>query len=118
VIKGKKPFYKHALGAAYLGDSLKLMKSIPKNSVNLILTSPPFALTSKKEYGNEVADDYVQWFLKFSAEFKRILKLDGSFVVDLGGSYQKGAPIRNIYQFELLVKLVREQGYTPSHYDT
>ena len=49
------PYYQTDSGQAYLGDSLKLMKLIPDNSVNLVLTSPPFALTRQKEYGNKLA---------------------------------------------------------------
>jgi hypothetical protein len=49
------PYYQTKCGAAYLGDSLELLKSIPDKSINLILTSPPFALTRKKEYGNKSA---------------------------------------------------------------
>jgi site-specific DNA-methyltransferase (cytosine-N4-specific) len=108
VIKKLKPYYSIGNGAAYLGNSLELMSLIPDNSINLIITSPPFALTSKKEYGNKDVDDYIDWFLKFAREFRRILTEDGSFVLDLGGSYQKGAPVRNIYQFELLIRLVKE----------
>ncbi len=105
------PFYRTSLGSAYLGDSLKLMEKLPDNSINLVLTSPPFALTSKKEYGNETEDKYVEWFLHFSKEFKRILTDDGSFVVDLGGAYLPGNPVRSLYQYELLIKLCREQGF-------
>ncbi|MGI8669653.1 MAG: DNA methyltransferase, partial [Aridibacter sp.] len=108
--KSQQPFYNQEYGSAYLGDSLFLMKDIPDNSVNLILTSPPFALTSKKEYGNEASEDYVEWFMDFAKHFKRILTEDGSFVVDLGGAYLPGHPIRSIYQFELLIKLVKELG--------
>jgi site-specific DNA-methyltransferase (cytosine-N4-specific) len=50
-----KSYYTQNHGAIYLGDSLELIKSIENNSINLILTSPPFALTRKKEYGNETA---------------------------------------------------------------
>ena len=46
----EKAYYKTDLGAAYLGDSLKLMKKIPDSSIDLILTSPPFALTRQKEF--------------------------------------------------------------------
>ncbi len=105
------PYYQTKYGAAYLGDSLELLKSIPEKSINLILTSPPFALTRKKEYGNKSAEEYVEWFLGFAKEFKRILKDDGSFVLDLGGAYLPGYPVRAIYQFELLVRLCKELGF-------
>lgn len=103
-----EPYYKKNYGAAYLGDSLELMKYIDDESVNLIVTSPPFALTNPKEYGNKIEDEYVNWFMEFAKQFKRILTKDGSFVVDLGGTYLPGHPIRSIYQYELLIRLVRE----------
>ena len=105
------PFYQAQYGAAYLGDSSELLKHIPDKSINLVLTSPPFALTRKKEYGNKSAEEYVEWFLGFAKEFKRILKDDGSFVLDLGGAYLPGFPVRAIYQFELLVRLCKELGF-------
>jgi len=105
------PYYQTTYGAAYLGDSLDLLQHIENKSINLIVTSPPFALTRKKEYGNKSADEYVKWFLKFAREFKRILKDDGSFVLDLGGAYLPGYPVRSIYQFELLVRLCKELGF-------
>ncbi|WP_341527368.1 site-specific DNA-methyltransferase [Nostoc sp. UHCC 0302] len=105
------PYYIHHSGAAYLGDSLELIKFIDDNSINLILTSPPFALTRKKEYGNESAEKYIEWFLPFAYEFKRVLANNGSFVLDLGGAYLPGHPVRSIYQYELLVKLCREVGF-------
>lgn len=106
-----QPYYTQTYGAAYLGDTLELIKNLNDCSVNLILTSPPFALTRKKEYGNESAETYVNWFLPFANEFKRVLTADGSFVVDLGGAYLPGNPVRSIYQYELLVRLCREVGF-------
>lgn len=111
LLKYNKPFYRTSLGSAHLGDSLELMKYLPDNSVNLVVTSPPFALTSKKEYGNEDEEKYVDWFLTFSKEFKRIITEDGSFVVDLGSAYLSGKPVKSIYQYELLIRLCKEQGY-------
>ncbi|BAZ50801.1 DNA methylase N-4/N-6 [Nostoc sp. NIES-4103] len=105
------PYYTQTNGAVYLGDSLELIKFIDDNSINLILTSPPFALTRKKEYGNETAEKYIEWFLPFAYEFKRVLKTDGSLVIDLGGAYLPGIPVRSIYQYELLVKLCKEVGF-------
>ncbi len=105
------PSYTQQNGAAYLGDSLKLIKFIDDNSINLIITSPPFALTRKKEYGNETAEKYIEWFLPFAHEFKRVLADNGSFVLDLGGAYLPGNPVRSIYQYELLVRLCKEVGF-------
>jgi len=104
-------YYQTEYGAAYLGDSLESLGHIPDKSINLILTSPPFALTRKKEYGNKNADEYIEWFLDFAKHFKRILKDDGSFVLDLGGAYLPGYPVRAIYQFELLIRLCKELGF-------
>lgn len=105
------PSYTQQNGVAYLGDSLKLIKFIDDNSINLIITSPPFALTRKKEYGNETAEKYIEWFLPFASEFKRVLADNGSFVIDLGGAYLPGNPVRSIYQYELLVRLCKEVGF-------
>lgn len=106
-----KPLYETDFGQAYLGDSLELMKQFSDSSVNLILTSPPFALTRQKEYGNKLEQEYIDWFLQFSKEFFRLLKDDGSLVIDLGGAYLPGHPVRSIYQYELLVRLCREQNF-------
>lgn len=105
------PYYTQLNGAIYLGDSQELIKFIADNSINLILTSPPFALTRKKEYGNESAEKYIEWFLPFAYEFKRVLADDGSFILDLGGAYLPGNPVRSIYQYELLVRLCKEVGF-------
>ena len=107
----REPFYSRASGSAYLGDSRQLIATVPDDSVNLILTSPPFALTRKKEYGNKNADEYLDWFLGFAPDFKRVLTKDGSLVIDLGGAYLPGHPIRSIYQFDLLVQLCKEHGF-------
>lgn len=106
-----KPFDDRARGASYLGNSLELLECVPDNSVNLVLTSPPFALTRKKHYGNESSSEYVDWFLPFAEKIKQKITPDGSFVVDLGGAYLPGAPVRSIYQYELLVRLCKELGF-------
>ncbi len=106
-----EPYFSTRKGAAYLGDTLKLVKYIPSDSVDLIVTSPPFALTRKKEYGNVEEDKYVDWFLGFAKHFKRILKDTGSLVIDLGGAYIPGAPVRSIYQYELLVRICKELNF-------
>ncbi len=86
---------------------LNLKKAIAPGSVDLIMTSPPFALTRKKDYGNETADRYVDWFLTFVEPFKRALKDTGSMVVDIGGAYLPGRPQRSTYHFQLVVELAK-----------
>lgn len=120
--KKHKPFYERNYGVAHLGDSLDLLKLLPDNSINLIVTSPPFALTSKKEYGNKASEDYVEWFMDFGKEFYRVLTDDGSFVLDLGGAYLPGHPIRSLYQYELLIRLCKDLNFFLAqeffHYDS
>lgn len=106
-----KPYFTTEYGKAFLGDSAELMKEIPDGSINLVVTSPPFALTRKKAYGNKEDHEYVEWFMPFAKEIKRVLKEDGSFVLDLGGTYRKGSPTRSLYQYELLIKLCNEGGF-------
>lgn len=104
------PLYETPLGKAYVADSLEFMRSMPPDSVNLVMTSPPYALHFKKEYGNADQGDYVEWFLPFAEEFKRILRDDGSIVIDIGGAWMQGQPTRSLYHFELLIALCRKLG--------
>jgi len=106
-----KPFYRTDYGLAYLGDSRQLLSRIPSSSVNLVFTSPPYALHFKKEYGNAEKAEYVEWFLPFAREIHRVLQDDGSFVLNIGGSYNRGAPTRSLYHFRLLIALVEELGF-------
>jgi len=91
-------------GTVILQDSLEYMR----DSIDLVFTSPPFALLRKKDYGNVEADEYVAWFENFAREFYRILKPMGSLVIDIGGSWIPGQPTRSLYHFELLIMLVRK----------
>jgi len=106
-----KPYFETEYGAAYLGDSLELLRSLPDGQVNLVVTSPPYALHFKKEYGNKSKKEYVDWFVPFAKEIQRILAEDGSFVLNIGGSYNPGTPTRSLYHFKLLIRLVEEIGF-------
>lgn len=103
--------YRTPLGEALVGDALELVREIPSGSVQAIITSPPFALRHKKRYGNPPQDTYVEWFLGFAKEFRRVLKQRGSLVIEIGGAWLPGRPTRCIYHFELLVALVRTGGF-------
>jgi DNA modification methylase len=105
------PSYKTSLGAAYCGDSLELLAALPDGSVNLVITSPPFALQRQKAYGNKDQAEYITWLLQFGREVHRVLKDDGSFVLDLGGAYEKGVPTRSLYNFRVLIRFCDEIGF-------
>ncbi|MEA3399972.1 MAG: site-specific DNA-methyltransferase [Armatimonadota bacterium] len=105
------PLYQTAHGEAYVGDALALLRSLDDDSVDLVLTSPPFALQREKEYGNKDQDNYVDWLLNFTSEVRRVIKDEGSFVIDLGGAYRKGRPVRSLYNYRLLIRLCDEQDF-------
>jgi DNA modification methylase len=105
------PCYTTARGAAYCGDSLQLLDALPEASVNLVITSPPFALQRQKEYGNMAQADYLDWLTEFALRVRRVLTADGSFVVDLGGAYEKGVPTRSLYNFRVPIRFCDELGF-------
>lgn len=94
-----------------LGDSLRVLQAMEENSVDLVATSPPYALHFKKEYGNASQGEYIEWFLPFAHEIKRILKPTGSFVLNIGGAWTPGAPTRSLYHFKLLIELCDSVGF-------
>ncbi len=110
------PLYRTPLGTAYLGDSLVGMdEHLKDESVALFFTSPPFALSREKEYGNKSEDEYIEWFRNFAVVMFRKLRDDGSLVIDLGGAWRKGSPTRSLYQFKLLLELCEGLGSSSFH---
>lgn len=107
----KNPLYTTEYGSAYVVDSLEALAQLPDNSVNLVMTSPPFALQRQKEYGNKDEYDYVDWLAEFAKLVYQKLTPDGSFVVDLGGAYRKGHPVRSLYNYRVLIKFCDEIGF-------
>ena len=103
--------YRTELGKTVVSKSEDYLPEIPNDSVDLVFTSPPFALLRQKEYGNMDQAGYVDWLLSFGPEIHRILKDTGSFVVDLGGAYQRGVPARSLYNFRVLLRLCDEVGF-------
>lgn len=106
------PYLATKRGVIYLGDSLDVMSQrILPDSVDLIMTSPPFGLVRKKDYGNADSHEYLDWFRPFGEAFKRVLKETGSLVIDIGGAWIPGQPTRSLYHYELLIMLCKEFGF-------
>lgn len=104
---GIAPVYTTRLGRAYRGDSLEILRQVPDESVSLVMTSPPFALRRQKAYGNVTAAEYVDWLWPFAEQIHRILKQDGSFVLDLGGGWNPGKGTKSLYPYELVLRLCK-----------
>jgi DNA modification methylase len=102
------PLYTTAYGSAYVGDSLELIDKLAADSIDLVITSPPFALQREKSYGNVKQENYVDWLFAFCKKVYRVLKPEGSFVIDLGGAYQSKRPVRSLYNYRILIKLCDE----------
>lgn len=99
---------KFELNKTYLGDCMELSKELPKNSIDLVVTSPPYADTVS--YGETVktfgSKNYIDWFLPLFKEANRFLKDTGSFILNINDRILNGE--RQIYVFELVVRIVRE----------
>lgn len=107
-----KLFHTTKYGKIFHADSLRVLgRVVPEHSVDLIVTSPPFGLVRKKGYGNVDSDDYVEWFRPFAEKFRRVLKRNGSLVIDIGGAWISGQATRSLYHFKLLIMLCEEFGF-------
>jgi DNA modification methylase len=92
----------------YHGDCLEILPTLPNSCVDLVVTSPPYADSRKSTYGGIGPDRYVEWFLPISAELRRILKDEGSFVLNIKERVVGGE--RHTYVLELIIAL-RRQGW-------
>jgi site-specific DNA-methyltransferase (adenine-specific) len=90
------------------GDCLVILPTLASSSVDLIITSPPYADQRKDTYGGVHPDRYVEWFLPISAELKRVLKPEGSFILNIKERVVNGE--RHTYVLELIIAL-RKQGW-------
>jgi len=90
------------------GDCLDVLKDFPDDKFNLIVTSPPYADSRVKTYGGIPADKYVEWFLPRAKEFLRVLKPDGTFILNIKEKVSGGE--RHTYVLELILEL-RKQGW-------
>ena len=98
------------LGRLIVGEAENVLNDLAPDSVDLVVTSPPFALLRQKSYGNLEQTEYVDWLVSFGDKVQRVLKETGSFVIDLGGAYQRGKPVRSLYNFRVLLRLCDECG--------
>jgi site-specific DNA-methyltransferase (adenine-specific) len=92
----------------FCGDCEEILREFPENSIDLIVTSPPYADRRKNTYGGVHPDKYVDWFLPKSEQFLRVLKPEGTFILNIKERVVNGE--RHTYVIELILRL-REQGW-------
>jgi site-specific DNA-methyltransferase (adenine-specific) len=92
----------------YQGNCLEILPTLPDECVDLIVTSPPYADRRKSTYGGVPPEKYVEWFLPISAHLKRVLKPEGSFILNIKERVVDGE--RGVYVMELVLEL-RKQGW-------
>jgi site-specific DNA-methyltransferase (cytosine-N4-specific) len=109
-----KPIYETELGAAFFGDSLKVLKSRllrkHKGKVQLVFTSPPFPLNTKKKYGNLQGDAYIKWFAQFAPLLGGLVSDDGSIVIEIGNAWEPGRPVMSTVVLRALLRFLRKGG--------
>ncbi|MBR5911405.1 MAG: site-specific DNA-methyltransferase [Bacteroidales bacterium] len=90
------------------GDCAEQLKKLPDNSVDLIVTSPPYSDQRKTTYGGIAVNQYVEWFLPITKELLRVLKPTGTFILNIKEKVQDGE--RSTYVLELILEM-RKQGW-------
>lgn len=91
----------------YQGESLELLRKLEDNSIDLVITSPPYS--SMKKYITDegiAADHYVDWFLPYCIEVERVIKPTGSFILNINDKVENG--FRHPYVFDLISRIHKE----------
>ena len=92
----------------WLGDCAEVLKELPANSIDLIITSPPYADQRKSTYGGIHPDRYVEWFTPIATELLRVLKPTGTFILNIKEKVVEGE--RHTYVLQLIMQM-RELGW-------
>ncbi|WP_433901035.1 DNA-methyltransferase [Sphingobacterium puteale] len=104
--------YKSKKGMLIQGNSIELLQndkdlSELKGKVSLIVTSPPFPLNNKKQYGNEKGEEYKDWFIKLAPIFSDLLADNGSLVIEIGNAWEPERPVQSLLHLECLLGMVK-----------
>jgi len=102
------PGFTSELGRIIHGDCLSIVSTLREECIDLIITSPPYADNRKKSYGGVPIKHYVEWFLPISDQLKRVLKPEGSFILNIKERAINGE--RQTYVLELILEM-KKQGW-------
>lgn len=111
-VKMPERVYSTSLGSAYYGDSLVVLQSKPiqrtAGKVQLVFTSPPFPLNTKKKYGNFQGEEYIDWFSQFAPVLRDIIADDGSIVIEIGNAWEPKRPVMSTLVLRTLLKFLEK----------
>lgn len=109
-----EPVYATELGAMYCGLSENVLSSRPfkdlRSRAQLIFTSPPFPLNTKKRYGNKQGEEYIEWFASFAPRMKKFLRPDGSIVIEVGNAWEPGRPVMSTVVLRAFLRFLDRGG--------
>ncbi len=104
-------YYKTDLGQMLMGESSKIISdellNNYKNKIQLIITSPPFPLNSKKQYGNKQGEEYLEWFASLAPLYSELLTDDGSIVIEIGNAWEPNRPVQSVLHLESLLAFMK-----------
>jgi DNA modification methylase len=108
--------YKTDLGSFILGKAEDILGS-PRGaalhkSVDLIFTSPPFPLNTKKRYGNLKGEEYLEWLAAMAKPLRELLKPKGSIVIELGNAWEQGKPVMSTLALKALLAFLEGGKFT------
>ena len=110
--RASTPIYQTDLGSAYCGDSLRLLRTkrllAHQGNAQLVFTSPPFPLNTKKSYGNLQGEDYIRWLAKFAPLLRKMVTEDGSIVVEIGNAWLQGEPVMSTHVLEAFLRFLKK----------
>lgn len=106
------PVYSTQLGAMYQGPSEQVLPAEPvkkfAGKIQLVMTSPPFPLNTKKAYGNLTQDEYVEWFAEFAPLLREMVTDDGSIVIEIGNAWMPGRPVMSIHVLKAFLRFLEK----------
>ena len=105
-----KLLYSTDYGKYYIGKCEETIKELNLHGqVQLILTSPPFPLNNKKQYGNLTGDEYLMWFTELAELFSSVLTPNGSIVIEMGNAWEKDRPVQSLLHLNSLMSFVNNE---------
>lgn len=106
------PAYAAQHGTMYKGKIEELLDTDGfrdlEGQVQLLFTSPPFPLNRKKRYGNETGAAYLRWLARLAPKFARLLKPDGSIVIEMGNAWEPGSPVMSVLALRALLAFMKQ----------